>query len=152
MLLALILPATKFAVLMEPPVKIFDVTLILCRIIPWVIILPATTLPVTVILLSCELTTAVAALVLVKYKLFAVSTTLAVYKFNQVLAWILFVLIKLPPTIDPPDPANILPAVIFPVTVRLANVPNDVMYGWLPVVNVDPELPVYVGNADITFE
>ena len=86
-------------------------------------------MPVTVILLSCELTTAVAALVLVKYKLFAVSTTLAVYKFNQVLAWILFVLIKLPPTIDPPDPANILPAVIFPVTVRLANVPNDVMYG-----------------------
>ena len=45
-----------------------------------------------------------------------------------------------------------LPAPILPDTDRLANVPNAVIYGWLLVVRIEPELPVYVGNADITFE
>ena len=75
---ALTFPATKFAVLTEPPVNILLVTLILCKIIPFVMMLPATTLPVTVILLNWVVATAIPALAFVKYKLLADSVTFAV--------------------------------------------------------------------------
>ena len=72
----------------------------------------------------------------------------------QILPWIFVALNKLPPVIEPPDPRPviILPVEILPVTDKLDNVPNAVIYGWLLVVNVDPELPVYVGNKFNTFE
>ena len=75
-------------------------------------------------------------------------------------------LIKLAPDIVPPIfdvalPVEILLATKVPDVIRLpvANklpltviLLNVVIYGWLPAVNIEPELPVYVGNNDVTFE
>ena len=66
-------------------------------------------------------------LAFVKYKLPAVSITLAVYRFNQFVAETLLALNKLAPMIKPPVPE---PSTTFPA----------------------PILPVYVGNAAIILE